>query len=124
MQFNFDGKTPLFQQVADEILEGIFNGSYEENTQIPSTTEISKSYKINPATILKGMNRLVAEGLIEKKRGLGMFVVSGAQQKILEYRKKKFFNQEIYRFLEETEKLGITKQQLIDFIEKEYHHDS
>lgn len=69
MEFNFSGEKPLFQQVADQIAEGIFNGAYLEGEQIPSTTEISKSYQINPATVLKGMNLLVERQLIEKKRG-------------------------------------------------------
>jgi len=120
MKFDFEGDTPLYQQVAEEIAEGIFNGSYLEGTQIPSTTEISKAYKINPATILKGMNQLVAENLIEKRRGLGMFVMAGAQQIILEKRKSEFITTKLSNILEEARKLNISQAQLIDLIERGY----
>lgn len=120
MKFDFEGEMPLYQQVAEEISEGIFNGSYKEETQIPSTTEISKMYKINPATILKGMNKLVEENLIEKKRGLGMFVKSGAQQALLEKRKTEFINHKLLNILEEAQKLDISQEQLINLIERGY----
>lgn len=119
MEFNFEGDAPLYQQVADEISDGIFKGIYKEGTQIPSTTEISKMYKINPATILKGMNLLVQENVIEKKRGIGMFVKSGAQKMILESRKLEFINYKLHKFLEEAEMLRITQEELIKLIEKE-----
>lgn len=120
MKFDFEGDAPLYQQVSDEISEGIFNGSYAEGTQIPSTTEISKMYKINPATILKGMNKLVDEGLIEKRRGLGMFVKVGAQQTLLEKRKIEFIDYKLSNILEEAQKLNISQEQLIKLIERGY----
>lgn len=120
MNFNFDSDIALYQQVAEEISEGIFNGSYAEGTQIPSTTEISKNYKINPATILKGMNQLVEEKLIEKKRGLGMFVTIGAQQKVLNQRKDNFINKELLKVLDEAKKLNISQGQLIELVERGY----
>mgnify|MGYP001671052292 FL=1 len=120
MKFNFDSDIALYQQVAEEISEGIFNGSYAEGTQIPSTTEISKNYKINPATILKGMNQLVEEKLIEKKRGLGMFVTIGAQQKVLNQRKDNFINKELLKVLDEAKKLNISQEQLIELVERGY----
>ena len=120
MKFNFDSDIALYQQVAEEISEGIFNGSYAEGTQIPSTTEISKNYKINPATILKGMNQLVEEKIIEKKRGLGMFVTIGAQQKVLNQRKDNFINKELLKVLDEAKKLNISQEQLIELVERGY----
>ena len=120
MNFNFDSDIALYQQVAEEISEGIFNGSYAEGTQIPSTTEISKNYKINPATILKGMNQLVEEKLIEKKRGLGMFVTIGAQQKVLNQRKDNFINKDLLKVLDEAKKLNISQEQLIELVERGY----
>ena len=120
MNFNFDSDIAWYQQVAEEISEGIFNGSYAEGTQIPSTTEISKNYKINPATILKGMNQLVEEKLIEKKRGLGMFVTIGAQQKVLNQRKDNFINKELLKVLDEAKKLNISQEQLIELVERGY----
>ncbi|MDU6315356.1 MAG: GntR family transcriptional regulator [Enterococcus faecalis] len=120
MEFNFSGEKPLFQQVADQIAEGIFNGAYLEGEQIPSTTEISKSYQINPATVLKGMNLLVERQLIEKKRGIGMFVLPGAQERVRSARKEEFLNKEVLEVVAEAKKLGITAQQLKQLIERGY----
>lgn len=120
MEFNFSGEKPLFQQVADQIAEGIFNGAYLEGEQIPSTTEISKSYQINPATVLKGMNLLVERQLIEKKRGIGMFVLPGAQERVRSARKEEFLNKEVLEVVAEAKKLGITAEQLKKLIERGY----
>lgn len=120
MEFNFSGEKPLFQQVADQIAEGIFNGAYLEGEQIPSTTEISKSYQINPATVLKGMNLLVERQLIEKKRGIGMFVLTGAQERVRSVRKEEFLNKEVLEVVAEAKKLGITAEQLKQLIERGY----
>ena len=120
MEFNFSGEKPLFQQVADQIAEGIFNGAYLEGEQIPSTTEISKSYQNNPATVLKGMNLLVERQLIEKKRGIGMFVLPGAQERVRSARKEEFLNKEVLEVVAEAKKLGITAEQLKQLIERGY----
>ena len=120
MEFNFSGEKPLFQQVADQIAEGIFNGAYLEGEQIPSTTEISKSNQINPATVLKGMNLLVERQLIEKKRGIGMFVLPGAQERVRSARKEEFLNKEVLEVVAEAKKLGITAEQLKQLIERGY----
>ncbi|MBO0449873.1 GntR family transcriptional regulator [Enterococcus sp. MJM12] len=120
MEFDYSGTTPLFQQIAEQIEEGILNGSFKEGEQIPSTTEISKSFAINPATVLKGMNLLVERGLIEKKRGIGMFVLVGAQQKVREYRREHFLTNEVLQIVTEAKKLGITVEQLKDLIERGY----
>ena len=120
MEFIFSGEKPLFQQVADQIAEGIFNGAYLEGEQIPSTTEISKSYQINPATVLKGMNLLVERQLIEKKRGIGMFVLPGAQERVRRARQEEFLNKEVLEVVAEAKKLGITAEQLKQLIERGY----
>ncbi|ETU40151.1 GntR family transcriptional regulator [Enterococcus faecalis] len=120
MEFNFSGEKPLFQQVADQIAEGIFNGAYLEGEQIPSTTEISKSYQINPVTVLKGMNLLVERQLIEKKRGIGMFVLPDAQERVRSARKEEFLNKEVLEVVAEAKKLGITAEQLKQLIERGY----
>ena len=71
---------PIYIQVAKGLEENIFIGLYKEGEQIPSTTEISIGYNLNPATVLKGVNLLVNEGIIYKKRGIGMFVSEGARE--------------------------------------------
>lgn len=120
MEFDYSGATPLFQQIAEQIEEGILNGSFKEAEQVPSTTEIAKGFSINPATVLKGMNLLVERGLIEKKRGIGMFVLTGAQQKVREYRRELFLTNEVLQIVTEAKKLGITVEQLKELIERGY----
>ncbi|UDM79094.1 GntR family transcriptional regulator [Vagococcus fluvialis] len=120
MKFNYTSDKPLFQQVADQISLGILNGAYEEGYQIPSTTEISKSYQINPATVLKGMNLLVEDGLIEKKRGIGMFVLDGAKERVRMIRKEEFLTKDVNKLIEEAKKLNINLDELKEILERGY----
>ena len=116
---NFDGEKPIYLQIAEQIEDAILTEAFPEETQIPSTTEISATYRINPATALKGINRLVEEGMVYKKRGLGMFVSRGAKEKIMEKRKRDFYANFVVSLLEEAEKLGITRRELAAMLEEE-----
>lgn len=118
MHFNPDGEKPIYVQMAEWIEENILSGAFPEEAQIPSTTDISAQYKINPATALKGMNILVDKGIIYKKRGLGMFVSEGAAEKLRSERKQEFFEKFVKSLMSEAEKLGITKKEVIDMIER------
>ncbi len=104
MQFNFESDTPIYIQVAEQIKDAILSGAFPEETQIPSTTEVSVTYKINPATALRGVTLLVDGGSCTKKRGVGIFVQKGAAEKILNQRKDAFYNGYIIRLLEEAKK--------------------
>ena len=117
MQFHFNESTPLYQQIASQLEEMIFTGGFDEESQVPSTTQLSQQLHINPATVLKGMNILVDAGLIEKHRGRGMFVRTGARQKIMEERKESFYKDYVKTLLVEAHKLGINKQHLVELIE-------
>ena len=119
MQFNFESDTPIYIQVAEQIKDAILSGAFPEETQIPSTTEVSVTYKINPATALRGVTLLVDAGILYKKRGVGIFVQKGAAEKILNQRKDAFFFFYIIRLLEEAKKLHISRQEIIRMIEEE-----
>ena len=106
------GEKPISLQIAEQIQDAILTEAFPEETQIPSTTEISVTYKMNPATALKGINLLVDAGTVYKKRGLGMFVARGAKKKIMEKRKQEFYNRYIVSLLEEAGKLGISRREL------------
>lgn len=121
MQFHFNESTPLYQQIASQLEEMIFTGGFDEGSQVPSTTQLSQQLHINPATVLKGMNILVDAGLIEKHRGRGMFVRTGARQKIMEERKESFYKDYVKTLLVEAYKLGINKQHLVELIERGEH---
>ena len=119
MQFNFESDTPIYIQVAEQIKDAILSGAFPEETQIPSTTEVSVTYKINPATSLRGVTLLVDARILYKKIGLGIFVQNGAAEKILNQRKDAFYNGYIIRLLEEAKKLHISRQEIIRMIEEE-----
>lgn len=114
----FDEERPLFLQVAALLEEAILSGAYPEESQVPSITELSVSCKINPATALKGVNLLVEQGFLYKKRGLGMFVAEGARQRLEEGRKKQFFAGYIEPLLGEAAKLGLSKEDVVKMIQK------
>lgn len=114
----FDNDKPIYIQMSEWLEENILTGVSPEETQIPSTTEISAMYKINPATALKGVNILVEKGIIYKKRGLGMFVSSGAEENIRNERKRDFYDRYITSLINEADRLKITKNEIINMIEK------
>lgn len=120
MKLKFDSDIPIYQQIANSIEDGILKDIYKEETKIPSTTEISVAYKINPATVGKGFNLLTSEEIIYKKRGVGMFVCSGAKEKLKEKRKSIFFDSYILSLIDEAKRLGITIDEIMDMIKGGY----
>ncbi|OON90653.1 MAG: GntR family transcriptional regulator [Epulopiscium sp. Nele67-Bin002] len=116
MCMKFNSTEPIFTQIASLLEDEIVQGYIEEDTQIPSTTELSKMYAINPATILKGINILVGRKIIYKKRGIGMFVSIGAREVIMQQRKEIFSTTMINELMNEGNKLGISKQEIIEQI--------
>ncbi len=118
MRFNFESGVPIYLQVARQIEDAVLSGAFPEETQVPSTTEISVTYQINPATVLKGMSLLTDQGILYKKRGVGMFVARGGAEKILHQRKKDFYDGYIIRLLEEAQKLHLSKEDVVRMIEE------
>ena len=116
MLLNFNSEKPIYLQLAEAIEDDILKGIFDEETQVPSTTDISVGFKINPATAGKGINLLVDNGILYKKRGVGMFVNTGARDKIAVKRKEVFFENFIVTLLEEAKKLEITKEKIIAMI--------
>lgn len=118
MLINFDNDRPIYVQLAEAIEDNILKEIYKEDEQIMSTTEISLNFKINPATAGKGINILVDEGILYKKRGLGMFVSKGAKETILQKRKNYFYQSYVLPLIQESKKLGITYTEIIKMIER------
>ena len=118
MKLNFDDEKPVFLQIAEGMEDAILTGVFQEESQIPSTTELSVTYKINPATALKGINLLVDAGIVYKKRGVGMFVADGAVRKLRQKRKDQFYENFVSRLVEEAKKLEITDVEIISMIER------
>lgn len=120
VQMDFQSEKPIYLQIATELEDAIFVGAFAEETQIPSTTEISAQLKINPATVLKGMSVLVDQGILYKKRGVGMFVKEGAVETIREGRQAQFFESFVLSMVEEAKKLGLSREDLYTLIERGY----
>ena len=118
MKIDFQSQTPIFLQVSQGLEDEILSGIYGEEEQIPSITELSANYKINPATALKGINLLVDGGIVYKKRGIGMFGASGAVQKLKEKRQEEFYNQYILPLVQEAKRLDIEPAKLQEWIER------
>ena len=120
MDFNSTNEKPIYIQLADWLADMIIEGAVKEGEQIPSTTEISVAYKVNPATALKGINILVDKSVIFKKRGVGMFVSDGAVQILKKERKNDFQKTFVKAMLDEAKKLGIEKKEILSMIERSF----
>ena len=116
MKLELNDHEPIFIQISKAIEDEILSDSIKEEMQVPSTTELSKFYKINPATVLKGVNILVDKEILFKKRGIGMFVSKGAKEIIKNGRKENFKEVYLKDLISEAKKLGITKEELLDMI--------
>ena len=123
MNINPNTDKPIFIQIAEQLEDSIFTGVFPEETKIPSTNEISALLNINPHTVLKGMNILVEEEIIYKKRGLGMYVKTGAVEKIQKKRQGQFYNQYVAALIEEARKLQMSKEDIITLIERGYEDE-
>lgn len=118
MKIDFGSQTPIFLQLSQGLEDEILSGVYREGEQIPSITELAASYKINPATALKGINLLVDAGIVYKKRGIGMFVSQGVLQLLKEKRQDEFFQQYVLPMVQEAKRLSIQPETLRDWIER------
>lgn len=108
----------IYVQIAEAIENEILLGNLKEEDQAPSTNQFAKVYQINPATAGKGLNLLVEEEILYKKRGLGMFVAQDARRKILKKRQDIFFKERLPEIMTEAERLEITTNEILEYIEK------
>lgn len=106
----------IYQQIARLIEDGILNGEYPEGGQVPSTTELARVFSINPATAAKGVNQLVDDGLLYKRRGIGMFVAEGAAGALRRKRQAEFAQSRLTALVREAKNLGLNKKQLLEQI--------
>lgn len=112
----FDDSKPIYMQIKERIEEQIVSEQLREKEQIPSTTQLVNFYKINHLTVSKGINLLVEDGIVYKKRGVGMFVAKGAREKLLRRRKDSFVTEYVVPMLREAAHLGITEEELVNTI--------
>jgi DNA-binding transcriptional regulator YhcF (GntR family) len=118
MEYLIDEKRPIFVQIAERIEEDILAGRLTEEEQVPSTNQFATLYQINPATAAKGVNLLVAQAILYKKRGVGMFVATGSRERLMEKRRERFFEHYVVAMVREATRLGIEEEQVIAMIQK------
>ena len=106
----------IYIQIKEMIEDDILRDVLLEEERVPSTNELARLYAINPATAAKGVNLLVDEGILYKKRGIGMFVATGAKAQIQVKRRKQFYDNYVKSLMAEAMSLGITKKELVAMI--------
>ena len=114
-----DEGRPIFQQIAEHLEAQILTGTMPEESQVPSINELAAFFRINPATALKGINMLVDEGLLYKKRGIGMFVAPGAPDRLLERSRTTFVHDYVEPLAQRAQALGIERTQVEEMLRKE-----
>ncbi|HLV59212.1 MAG TPA: GntR family transcriptional regulator [Natronosporangium sp.] len=112
----FDDRSPIYQQVAERIKEDILSGALREGDQVMSTNQYAAFYRINPATAAKGFHELVQEGILHKRRGIGMFVSPDARERLLRERRARFFADLVDPMLAQARLLGISTAEIIRYI--------
>lgn len=112
MKPEFAADKSIYLQIAENIEDDILQKIIDEESQVPSTNQLAAAYRINPATAAKGINRLVSDGILYKKRGIGMFVSTGALQRIRLKRKDAFVDKYIVPLLQEAMHLGMSKDEV------------
>lgn len=123
MRIDTASKTPIYLQISNALEDKILEEEYLEDMQIPSTTELSMQLKINPHTVLKGMNLLVDQKILYKKRGIGMFVSPGSLTIIKEKRRRYLLKTKMKDLLNEARLLEVSKKELIEIIEGSVDYD-
>lgn len=111
-----DNNKPIYLQIREIIEDQIVRDLIKEGEQAPSTNQLVNFYKVNHATVSKGVNQLVEEGILYKKRGVGMFVAEGAKETLIQKRKEAFVKEFIVGLVAEAKILGISDSELLELI--------
>jgi len=112
MEISWNEKDPIYRQLHDHLVALILEGVFRNGDPLPSVRQIAADHRINPITVSKAFQMLVDEGVVEKRRGLGMFVMPGASESLAENEKKEFLTQEWPRIRQKIDRLGISAEEL------------
>jgi GntR family transcriptional regulator len=116
MDHEWNDSQPIYRQLRDQSVHMILDGVLKEGDPLPSVRNVAAEFRVNPLTVLKAYQQLADEELVEKKRGLGMFVKSGARDLLLSGERKKFLSEEWPRVAATIQRLGLKPQELLDDI--------
>ena len=115
----FDERSPIYRQIADQISADVLTGTLAADEQVMSTNQYAAFYRINPATAAKAFQLLVEEGVLYKRRGIGLFVAADAREKLQAQHRERFYPDVIDPMLREAEAIGISRNDLIAYIAKQ-----
>ena len=118
MQITWNDKDPIYRQLHDRLVELILEGVLREEEALPSIREISSEHRINHITVAKALQMLVDDGLVEKRRGLGMYVMPGASGKLAGIERARFMNEEWPQVVQKIRRLNLPAEELIDTIKR------
>ena len=116
----FNEGIPIYLQIKEEIENAIVTSSLKEEETIPSIRVLAQQYKLNPQTISNAVSELINEGILYKKRGIGMFVEKGAQTKLKKKKSNEFRNSDLKKVIMKSKSLGITKTELMNILDSIY----
>jgi len=114
MDREWNDSQPIYRQLRDRVVAMILDGVLKEGDPLPSVRNVAADYRVNPLTVLKGYQQLVDEGLVESRRGLGMFINAGARDLLLRSERQNFLKEEWPRIQETIQRLGLTPEELLD----------
>jgi GntR family transcriptional regulator len=112
MQHQWNERDPIFLQIREQIVGMILGNSLREDEQLPSVRQVAAEYSVNPITVMKAYQLLADEGVLDKRRGLGMFIQTGARERLLEQERRRFLDEEWPRILKRVEELGLKLDEL------------
>ena len=118
MRGTLNDQSLIYLQIARMLEDDILRGIYQEEEQVPSTNELARGYNINPATAAKGINLVVTDGILYKRRGIGMFVAKGAGETVRQNRKAAFYDGYVKPLVKEGASLALTGEELLAMIER------
>ena len=114
------GQPLIYLQIARMLEDDILRGVYQEEEQVPSTNELARAYRINPATAAKGINLLAASGVLYKRRGIGMFVAPGAEEAVKAQRRAAFYDRYVLPLVQEARSLDLSEEAMLDMVRKAF----
>ncbi len=114
MDPNWSEDLPIYRQLRDRVVAMILEGVLGDGDALPSVRNVAAEYRLNPLTVLKGYQELVDEGLVEKKRGRGMFVTDGARRQLFKDERQRFIDKEWPKVLQTIERLGLNAVELLE----------
>src|SRR6185369_12028086 len=114
MEHEWNDGQPIYRQLRDRVVAMILDGVLKDGDPLPSVRNVAAEYRVNPLTVLKGYQQLADEGLVESRRGRGMFINSGARALLLEGERQRFLGEEWPRVYETIQRLGLKAEQLLN----------